>query len=174
MHSSTKSIGRHIWHDQDCYFVDRLETAYYAPDARWTPAGDPCTECRCLENQTYTCAPKRCARTFLCPPGQRPRSRRGECCPSYCGSPSASSKYTNHPNEKRYWAIYSPNCFNTMWVVIKKLTMNKCIFVLPGWWIRMPLSLFCLYTAETKQNMVNLHILPQRKRVIFQGLPVSS
>ncbi|VDP87766.1 unnamed protein product [Echinostoma caproni] len=80
--------GRHIWHDQDCYFVDRLETAYYAPDARWTPAGDPCTECRCLQNQTYTCAPKRCARTFLCPKGQQPRTRRGECCPSYCGAPT--------------------------------------------------------------------------------------
>ncbi|THD19779.1 hypothetical protein D915_009493 [Fasciola hepatica] len=82
--------GRHIWHDQDCYFVDRLETAYYAPDARWTPAGDPCTECRCLENQTYTCAPKRCAKTFLCPPGQQPRNRRGECCPSYCGNSSVT------------------------------------------------------------------------------------
>ncbi|TGZ34272.1 hypothetical protein CRM22_011411 [Opisthorchis felineus] len=97
--------GRNIWHDEDCYFSDGTEETYYPPEAQWIPHGDPCTECRCLHNRTYTCAPKKCTNLFLCPSGQKPIAEAGECCPSTCGfrtkSGDAETALTQPPIQRK-------------------------------------------------------------------------
>ncbi|KAF6779826.1 hypothetical protein AHF37_00783 [Paragonimus kellicotti] len=77
--------GRQIWHDDDCYYVDGHESTYYPPKSHWVPNGDTCTECRCVQNRMYLCAPRTCNKLFLCPAGQQPLRQPGECCPSFCG-----------------------------------------------------------------------------------------
>ncbi|VEL15112.1 unnamed protein product [Protopolystoma xenopodis] len=103
--------GRAIWHEGDCFYASGLRRtgrlphssqksgtlaateivgvpgAFYAPGSRWVEVNDACTECVCLGNRSYTCAPRLCTRLFLCPSGLVPTALAGDCCPSLCTRP---------------------------------------------------------------------------------------